>query len=87
MKPSDFLFCVDYSDPDMAAFCLTSKEYWDENHVLDDCLGEIDCLPDGFANLMEASWEYDGSFEEGAQALSNAGFIFSSDMDRFINHQ
>lgn len=86
MKPSDFLFCVDTSnDPDYPSFCLTSKEYWDEEGHLDDCLSEIECLPDGFHNAMEACWEYVGPVEEGKQKLLDAGFVHSPEMDSYIN--
>lgn len=89
MQPSDYLFCIDdTNDPGNDVFCFTSKEYWDENDVLDDCLSEIDCLPPKFHNLMEAMWEYAGaSTEEGKQNLLDAGFVFSSEMDSFINNR
>lgn len=86
MQPSDYLFCIDLSDPDYPNFCLTSKEYWDERGTLDDCLDEVEGLPDGFSNSMEAMWEYyAGSTEEGKQKLLDAGFVYSDEMDDFIN--
>lgn len=54
MEPSDF--CSVDSEPGM--FCFTSSKYWDEEGVLDDQLTQIDCLPFGFENAMEATWEF-----------------------------
>ena len=92
MKSSDFLFCVSEED---GSFCLTSKEYWEAEGVLDDCLAEIDCLPEGFHNLMEATWEYyDPSITDlgelvqvGKKKLLEAGFVWSEDMNQFLNSQ
>jgi len=88
LKPSEYFYCVDeVNDPENPSFCLTSKAYWDKYGHLDDCLSEIDALPDGFYNLMEACWEYDGSIEEGKAALHRAGFVFSQEMHNYINNQ
>lgn len=84
MKPSDYLFCMDYSDEEVV-FCFTSKEYWDEYQTLDDCLGSIKCLPPKFHNTAEACWGYLGTVEQGKNALLEAGFIYSPDMDILIN--
>jgi hypothetical protein len=86
MKSSDYLFCVDYenSDDELAMFCFTSKDYWNKNGHLDDCLDELD-LPAGFYNAMEATWEYEGTVEDGMKALLDAGFIYSQEMHDFIN--
>lgn len=92
MNPSDFLFCVEECE---GSFCLTSKEYWEDEGHLDDCLSEIDCLPEGFANLMESTWEYyDPNItdpaklvQEGKRKLLEAGFVWSEEMNQYINSQ
>lgn len=90
MKASDFVFCVDISnDPDYPCFPITSAEYWKENECI--CDGQEDediesVLPDGFHNLMEGTWEYNGSWQEGKQKLLDAGFVYNDALDDFINN-
>lgn len=88
MKPSNYYFCIDTtidSDPEYSNFCITSILYWDREAQLDDCLSTIDCLPKGFTNIMESCWEYKGTWKEGKQQLLYKGFIYSDDMNNYIN--
>jgi len=85
MKPSDYYFCT-FMDDGEQLYCLTSIEYWNENGCLDDCLDDIECLPNKFHNSAEAMWEYNGTPEEGRKALEDAGFVFSPEMHDFINN-
>ena len=90
MSNADWLFCVSKED---GSFAFTSKKYWDEQGVLDDCLEEVPGLPNGFHNVMEACWEYynpsiidhDSSVQEGKRLLTEAGFTWSEEMNKFIN--
>src|SRR5574338_876789 len=92
MKASDFVFCVDTAhaeDGDGVAFCVTSAAYFEENGCLCDGQEDSDIeelLPPNFHNLMEASWEYSGgSWEEGKQKMLDAVFVYSDELDDFIN--
>lgn len=90
MKASDYVFCVDTShEEDGVAFCITSAAYFEENGCLCDGQEDADIdevLPPKFANLMEGSWEYYGeSWQEGKQKLLDAGFVYSDELDDFIN--
>lgn len=90
MKASDFVFCVDLSnDPDYPSFPITSAAYWEENECI--CDGQEDediekVLPDGFHNVMEGTYEYNGDWQEGKQKLLDAGFVFNEVLDDWINH-
>lgn len=91
MKASDFVFCVDITnDPDCPSFCVTSAEYFKENGCL--CDGQEDeqieeVLPPRFGNLMEACWEYyGGTWEQGKQAMLDAGFVYNDELHDFINN-
>lgn len=90
MKASDFVFCVDLTDPEFQAFPITSSKYFEENGCV--CDGQEDeeisnLLPSGFENLMEGHWEYIyGTLEQGKQALLDAGFVYNDDLHEFINN-
>jgi hypothetical protein len=94
MKPSDYYYCFDTGEKN---FCITSKDFWNKKGALDADLLSIDCLPENFHNIMESCWEYykveacsNSSYriadrEDGELILQSAGFVFSKDMDEFIN--
>lgn len=58
-------------------FAITPKAYFDENGCLDDSHfeGETDDIPEGFSNLMESMFEYDGTREQ-AEAILKANPLF-----------
>ena len=81
-KPSDFYFAVDRAkDPqdewDIDTIVITTKAYYDKTGYWCDNdrmkIGTV--LPNGFCDIMESVYEYDGNIEEGRQVLLNAGFI------------
>jgi hypothetical protein len=81
-QPSDFYFCIgndglEYADTSENYFLITSKAYFDKTHCLDDRSGQPDrLLPDGFYELSESMYEYDGiDVQEGRNLLLIAGFI------------
>ena len=52
-------------------FVFVSKEFWEEHGHMDDSVNEQleEMLPDGFYELCEGVYEFDGDVEEGREAL------------------
>jgi hypothetical protein len=77
----EMYFVLDESDDaryrDIPIFTIVPKKFWERHHHLDDQIGEHNInLPDGFYEVTEAEFEYDGgSAEEGRRKLIEAGFI------------
>lgn len=62
--------------PEVSAFWIVSKDFWDKNHHWDDQVGQHNTqLPKGFYEMMEACFEYDGTPEEGTKKLLAAGYL------------
>lgn len=73
------------SEESIDSFVIVSKEFWDEHGHLDDSVSEQleGILPANFYELCEAVYEFDGSVEEGRQALLELGFIEKTLTDTF----
>lgn len=68
---------IGYFQVDDWQFAIVEKSFWDQNQ----CLNADDTdpffennLPDGFYELSESIYEYDGEIEEAKAALIAAGF-------------
>ena len=81
-----------YFEPDISPvgefFTITSKAYWNSNKALDDfsmspALASV--LPEGFHELSESIFEYDGTIADGIDALLQTGnfvqFDFENDQE------
>ena len=83
-SPSDFYFAVckgEHEDPPVDTFVVVSKNYWKRNKCLDDSGGRADhVLPDGFVEVMESEYEYDGDTEAGREKLLKLGFVYNPDL-------
>jgi len=80
MIPSDFYFQLCYTPDSLTAtdnyFMITPKEYFDSEGGLSDESGVADdIVPDGFYELQESTYEYDGDALEGRGMLLSLGFI------------
>ena len=77
MKPEDFYFQLVFqaeSDPQYF-FLVTPKAYYDSEGGLSDESGVADeVMPDGFGELMESHYEYNGNAQVGRQILLAQGF-------------
>jgi hypothetical protein len=65
---------VGYFQEDEGQFTLVLKDFWDEHGGVDPDAELDDMLPEGFYNLADATFEYEGDPEEGADVLRQAGF-------------
>ncbi len=74
MQPKDFYF--EYSkQAEEPCFLITPRTYYDLEGVLSDESGVADAVvPEGFYELAESMYEYDGNIEHGRQLLLDAGF-------------
>jgi len=77
----DLIFAVEI-DEDEQRFWITGKKYWQENQCVDD--RGISIPIDGFDEMSEGMFEYDGSMEEGKQKLLDAGLTSPKDFQEFI---
>src|ERR1035437_2804712 len=81
MEPKDFYFQLVLAPQENppAAFLITLKKYYDAEGVLSDessIADEIDeILPEGFGELMESTYEFDGNPQTGREILLNLGMI------------
>lgn len=69
---------VGYFQEDQGKFTIVLKEFWDEEGEIDPDADLEEILPDGFYNLADASFEYEGETSEGYDALIEAGFVVAS---------
>jgi hypothetical protein len=56
-------------DNDGPIFMITPKDYFDEAGALDDSFDSDEEMPEGFSNLSESYFEFNGSREEAEKAL------------------
>ncbi len=73
MKPKDFYFevCRDVSN---TFYLITPKSYYDREGCLSGESGIADSvLPQGFYELAESTYDFEGTPEEGRQILLNLG--------------
>ena len=82
-QPSDYYFCLDrgVTDDDLF-FLFTSIKYWDEHNCLDDrgnCVDER-ILPEGFNELMESVYEFNGDSFKAREELLDLGFVENTNM-------
>lgn len=58
-------------------FFITPKKFYDKNGCLSDKNNVVpkNVLPNGFFELAESTYEYDGLIAEGKESLLKAGFI------------
>src|ERR1035437_6713907 len=78
MEPKDFYFQLELAPQENppAAFLITLKKYYDAEGVLSDESGIADeILPEGFGELMESTYEFDGNPQTGREILLNLGMI------------
>lgn len=77
MKPEDFYFQLVHcpqTEPDYV-FIVTPRLYYDSEGCLSDESGIADeVMPNGFGELMESYYEYNGNAQVGRQILLAAGF-------------
>jgi hypothetical protein len=81
-KGSDFYFA--HAEDELiegGVYTIVPKKYWDKNkRLLDENQIAADLLPNGFFELSEGMYEYDGKSNEGKELLINAGFIENSEL-------
>ncbi len=77
MKKYYFAMLVNH---DPIAFIIVGKQFWKENKAWDDSGDEVENLPDGFYELEESAYEYEGDSAEGFKKLIEAGFIENNDL-------
>ncbi|HUU88966.1 MAG TPA: hypothetical protein VMX17_14620 [Candidatus Glassbacteria bacterium] len=76
MEPKDFYFQLveDVNSDPPAYFLITSKKYYDTEGCISDESGVADeVLPQGFGELMESHYEFDGTPQLGRDILLNIG--------------
>jgi hypothetical protein len=80
-QPSSYYFNV-LNDQDLGPVCfLVSKDFWEENGYLDDTeRGEAITLPDGFADIMEATFEFQCSPEDAKRQMLALGFVENTEV-------
>ena len=66
---------VGYFQEDEGQFTLVLKDYWDEHESVDPDADLEDLLPEGFSNLADATFEFDGELDDAASELREAGFV------------
>ena len=78
MKAEDFYFQLIHcpqTEPDYV-FLVTPRLYYDSEGCLSDEGGIADeVMPNGFGELMESHYEYNGNAQVGRQILLDAGFV------------
>jgi hypothetical protein len=76
MKPRDFYFQLCQGDDFPGHyFMITPKDYFDSEGALSDESGIADdVVPEGFGELSESTYEYDGDPLEGRRNLLALGF-------------
>lgn len=69
-------------------YCLyiQPKSYWDNEGCLCDQHVLILNLPDGIEEVMESTFEYDGTIEDNIEELLNRGFIFDKGFQDFADN-
>ena len=73
MEAKDFYFELCRKETD-SYFLITPKSYYDKEGGLSDESGVADAVvPEGFYELAESMYEYDGNPETGRQLLIDAG--------------
>ncbi len=73
MEPKDFYFELSKNE-DQVFFLITPKKYYDTEGCLSDESGIADdVVPQGFCELAESTYEYDGNPETGRQLLISLG--------------
>lgn len=74
MEGKDFYFQLVKEESGEEYFLITSCEYYDKEGCLDDDSGVPDnILPEGFGEMAEAMYEYDGSANKGREILLSIG--------------
>lgn len=76
MEPKDFYFQLveDAVEEPSAVFLITPKKYYDKEGCISDESGVADeVLPEGFGELMESHYEFDGNPKIGRDILINIG--------------
>lgn len=72
--PEPCLFWVD-NDGGYDEFCLVTKEYFDKEGCLSDRgFPHHSCLPAGFRETSESSYEFEGETQVGVEQLVACGF-------------
>lgn len=82
-SPSEFLFCCNDCDGE-EQYTFTSKTYWAKEECITDgfdpqlngCLAKM-----GLIECMESTFESDHDKVTTITALTNAGFVYSKDME------
>lgn len=71
-------------DNDNPIACIVEESYWNQNHHLDS-MSFLDVIPNGFGELMEATYEfYDGDEDEMREVLDANGFIHSQEVEDYL---
>lgn len=68
-------------------YCLyiQPKSYWDNEGCLCDQHVILLNLPDGIEEIMESTFEYDGTIEDNIKELLKSGFIFDKEFQEFAD--
>lgn len=78
MRTSDYYFNV----LDFGTTCavISSRATWDNEGRVDDESLPDSLVPDGFEELAESQFEFDGSVDEARDRLLAAGFVENTGM-------
>jgi hypothetical protein len=68
------------NEPDLIGFVIVGQQFWKETQCWDDSGDPVDNLPDGFFELEESVFAYDGQPDEGRDQLLAAGFVENNDL-------
>jgi hypothetical protein len=78
---NEFVFTVHPNEEEYPFFMISPKSYIErEGNMPDIHISPFINLPPGFGESMEATFEYDGSIEQGIKVLLDNGFIFDEDI-------
>ena len=87
MQASDVIFAVGEQDG-MTYFTFVEKAFFAQNGHLDDSIRDRlideDIIPDGFYDLDESSFEYDGDKDDAITVLNKAGFTSSKTLNNYL---
>lgn len=85
-NPDRFIFCHSNEEGEGHSFAICLKSYWDKHHCLADQTPEdlYNLSSEGFNELTESVFEYDGPHKKGLAKLKAWGFIESEELKKFL---
>lgn len=64
-------------------FVIVPKDFWDTHHHLLDSF--VCSIPEGFTQVAESMYKYNGKIKNGIQLLIDNGFVENEELQKYLS--